>query len=492
MDLLMLLMAALMRVYDTENSDMLRSASNRTRSFINDDSLLTDFEAKWLLLVTWDHVPQFPVESNIDNTATFQAALMTDGIYSFVIFNYEIGGMQWNPRILSEKNLVIGYGVGKSGEMNNVQLNSNFFPTEDSRYYPDIIGNTGLEGQWFYRLEDNNDLTINYRQYCTDWRKSEYEDLNRIQTCPCSIFQAFFDFRYGFSQRGLPGRLEAANNVGGQTFSDDLINDIENAVGTPFCFQPRFAWFGSTVRCCYRNDGSLIEGYGTDVFASSFVQKYQYIEGFFFDSTAYYNWFYSDLIPRYTCCEKSNDPYYCDLYTEVRPKATCTNYRPPFFGWMFGDPHMRTLDEFEYTFNGLGEFILATIDDDFFVLQGRMEIPKSDDESVQATAFTAFAAQENGTSKVQMTLNDNATDFDILINGSFYLNKTILNSGAYMPPNDPEIIISLPNTNSTGYRVQVTWSSGLSISVGLTSSVLDVVLSVPEEYKGKTKGLYGR
>lgn len=39
----------------------------------------------------------------------------------------------------------------------------------------------------------------------------------------------------------------------------------------------------------------------------------------------------NDLLPRYHCCFKSNDEYFCNLYREKRPDATTIGYRPP--GW---------------------------------------------------------------------------------------------------------------------------------------------------------------
>lgn len=68
--------------------------------------------------------------------------------------------------------------------------------------------------------------------------------------------------------------------------------------------------------------------------------------------------------------------------------------------WLFGDPHIITLDEREYTFNGWGEYTLinVTSGDWNFVLQGRTGLTVTDNGTVvNATVFTAFGARENGT-----------------------------------------------------------------------------------------------
>lgn len=58
---------------------------------------------------------------------------------------------------------------------------------------------------------------------------------------------------------------------------------------------------------------------------------------------------------------------------------------------MFGDPHITTFDDVNYTFNGLGDFLLVRARDEnsSFLLQGRT----AQTGSAQATNFIAFAAQ---------------------------------------------------------------------------------------------------
>ena len=75
-----------------------------------------------------------------------------------------------------------------------------------------------------------------------------------------------------------------------------------------------------------------------------------------------------------------------------------TNFLPGFF---FGDPHITTLDEKQYTFNGLGEYTLVTGDDQSIVIQGRTELtPGTADTG--ATQFSAFAFGQPGSSVVEV------------------------------------------------------------------------------------------
>ena len=69
----------------------------------------------------------------------------------------------------------------------------------------------------------------------------------------------------------------------------------------------------------------------------------------------------------------------------------------------FGDPHMVTLDEKPFTFNGYGEYFILKVKGVDFTLQGRMEPLLADDGSPsKATVYTAFAAKENGSDVVQV------------------------------------------------------------------------------------------
>ena len=71
---------------------------------------------------------------------------------------------------------------------------------------------------------------------------------------------------------------------------------------------------------------------------------------------------------------------------------------------MFGDPHITTLDGANYTFNGLGDFLLVRAWDrnSSFLLQGRT----AQTSSAQATNFIAFAAKYNTSSLNPITVSE--------------------------------------------------------------------------------------
>ena len=70
---------------------------------------------------------------------------------------------------------------------------------------------------------------------------------------------------------------------------------------------------------------------------------------------------------------------------------------------MFGDPHVITLDGRNYTFNGLGEYTMINVKDNFFQLQARTKLAKG---GGTATVFSAAVAKEQNTSIVQCNLKE--------------------------------------------------------------------------------------
>lgn len=71
-------------------------------------------------------------------------------------------------------------------------------------------------------------------------------------------------------------------------------------------------------------------------------------------------------------------------------------------GLIWGDPHFTTLDNTTFTFNGLGEYTMVTIDDGVFEMQARTT--RTSGRGL-GTVFSAAAAQEHGTAVVEARVN---------------------------------------------------------------------------------------
>ena len=69
-------------------------------------------------------------------------------------------------------------------------------------------------------------------------------------------------------------------------------------------------------------------------------------------------------------------------------------------GWFWGDPHIKTLDGGNYTFNGLGEYVMIDAQNGTFQLQARTKLAQGN--STTATIFSAGAAKEENTSTIEV------------------------------------------------------------------------------------------
>ncbi|XP_033124327.1 uncharacterized protein LOC117122739 [Anneissia japonica] len=492
------------QVYSKENpsagtEEMLQTVTDQIRnSPVSEENSFdkTEFQAEWMLLITWYRLPQVPAFSYQNQTNTFQAVLVTDGTFGFTLFNYQINEMNWDAAVLDPMDVIIGYNARFRSTIDNVnaQLISSYFPNVLSRYRPDQIdGNSGLKARWIYRVERNYPWTVNTRQLCLNWYSTEPDPSewdHRLGTCPCAFGQGRSDGGFGNGVRGRQ-RARRTTTVSSSPLDESLLTDINNLDGLPFCLQTSTpSRTGAGIRCCYRGDQSLVVGYGS-FWQSSFVERYQPTSFF-----AFLNWIFEDLFPRYYCCTASRDPYFCGLFTEKRPAGSCDGYLPPNTGWMFGDPHMTTLDGYDYTYNGIGEYILEEVmleDNQRFVVQCRMQPPILQTDSVAgATVFTSFVgAVDNGT-KVEMRITENALDLDILVNGTA-INKTALVEDSYTSDEDISFSVQLVDGElaSGGARYLASWSDGVSFSVAVSSGMLNIVFQASVIYKGKARGLLG-
>ena len=144
--------------------------------------------------------------------------------------------------------------------------------------------------------------------------------------------------------------------------------------------------------------------------------------------------------------------------------------------WIFGDPHLVTLDGFKYTFNGKGEFTLIKTQNDLFTMQGRMQ----QFDGVSATVLTAIVANERYSDTVMVT--NSRRVIDAYINGE-RVDLSVIKQQEF---NNVTVI---RDSNST---ILVEFSSGARISTRAENGFLSALAVVlPPSFLGNTKGLLG-
>ena len=157
-------------------------------------------------------------------------------------------------------------------------------------------------------------------------------------------------------------------------------------------------------------------------------------------------------------------------------------------GLTIGDPHIVTMDNYTYTFNGLGEFVLIKTVNDIFTLQGRMvQTVDYNGNLISTSQYSAIVARQFDSDTVQFQLADN-NEIDALINGEKFDFKDL--------PEQQFNNVALKKFNASGNVVtfSAVFSSGVHIEVKAMHEMLfSLFVSLPNNsyYWSQTSGLMG-
>ena len=149
--------------------------------------------------------------------------------------------------------------------------------------------------------------------------------------------------------------------------------------------------------------------------------------------------------------------------------------------WVFGDPHMVTLDGYKYTFNGKGEFTLVKHKDDMFTLQARMiEIEDSNGMPASATVFSAIAAKQYDSDVVEF--RQSRRGLDALVNG-------VMVDFENLPRQQFNNVILSDLGNQ---MLSALFTSGAHLQAKVENGIISVLLvSLPDSFHNATYGLMG-
>ncbi|XP_068136743.1 sushi, nidogen and EGF-like domain-containing protein 1 isoform X6 [Hyperolius riggenbachi] len=140
---------------ETEEWPILSRASRDVKSYFPE---LPVFNASWVFIATWHRVTFYGGDTN-SPVNTFQIVLITDGIRSFTIFNYET--IEWTTgRHASSGGDISGRGGIAAQAGFNAGDGWRYFNIPGSRT-DDIAGianttNIGIPGRWVFRIDDNH------------------------------------------------------------------------------------------------------------------------------------------------------------------------------------------------------------------------------------------------------------------------------------------------------------------------------------------------
>ncbi|XP_013368821.1 PREDICTED: mucin-4 [Chinchilla lanigera] len=398
-----------------------------------------NYRAKWTLKVTWVNVSAYPA-LQASGTNTYQAILSTDGSRSYALFLYQSTGMQWDVALHSGNPVLMGFSSGDGYFENSPLMSRSLW----EKYRPDqfLDPKLGVRGLQIYRL--HREEKPNFRLRCLQRLSSLRPSWTRRPIfCPCSWQQGRWDLRFQPIRTGRRGPH-----------------------GQHLC---SFSSWRGGVCCSYGPWGEFREGWS--------VQSPKLLE--LLDR---------ELETQNWCCRWNDKPSFCALYHARRPRVGCAAYRPPRPAWMFGDPHIFTLDGANFTFNGLGDFLLVQAQDgsSSFLLQGRT----AQTGSASATNFIAFAAQYKAHGldpiTVRFLLWPNDTVCVLHNNQSVTFETSREEAEGTEMFSAPGVLLA-----RNGSLVSASFDSTVTVSVTALSNILHASASLPEEYWDHTEGLLG-
>ncbi|XP_051775224.1 mucin-like protein [Erpetoichthys calabaricus] len=377
--------------------------------------------------------------------------------------------MLWGPEQRVHHWATMGYTSGATEFYNDPQTQQNNTFGSKGRYRPhQATGNTGLQGQWIYQLDRINvsgSKDTNDRTKCQQWYLSEPSPsmwTADLIPCPCHSQQAVEDA--SFSLEILP-LLMASQVQALQSLNSD---------GAVFqSFLPNSQ--GAGHRCTYDHKGYLLHGSSERYFIYNA------------EAPVVQDHINKDLLPFDWCCIKSP---LCHLYYTKRPADNCSKYFPGGIGLFYGSLHFRTFDGMDYTFTGLGEYVILRLSSskgtNVFTLQGLTEVVKVDQAPASVTAFMRLAAFYQGKGKVEWRPASNESELLVLLDDEEVSMPS--GDGLWQSPQKDFALLHPVDTQSV-----LVYSSGLQISVDMDSSGhLRAVIKVPQSFYNRTVGLLGQ
>ncbi|KAJ8035366.1 Sushi domain-containing protein 2 [Holothuria leucospilota] len=438
------------------------------------------------LTITWD-TAQFEVKDRLD---AHVLAYREDGsgprweeVYTIVTDVENTGSISFTPTATEMVTKDNAFGLIRV-QPTNRGIGRKLYTTEHALGYV-------LEQEY----QNNPEVWSNEK--CLAWAAEDdslptYTD--SLLNCPCTLDQALTD----------SGRFQP--DTGCSMFTGSVCT---YHVGAKHCVRSVFA--SSThagTQCCYNGDGYLMYAGDTDQGStndrSHVWGSEPYLQADKIPSLSHWK---HDVITFYYCCLWGTD---CRSYMERRITMDCANYEPAEHAIAFGDPHIITFDDSNYTFNGKGEFtLIEVIQPTRFRLDGRFEVipafTSTTEKQDGATGLTALVMFENSSDVIQI-------DKDALNGMALYTGTQALAEGGTKVANWERISfrdqtwldlkgVSITINNDMGPNKLVTSLTVMfrssSIGVNITrledNEVLSVSVILPSSLQGTSYiiGIFG-
>ncbi|XP_058035289.1 sushi domain-containing protein 2 isoform X2 [Ahaetulla prasina] len=309
---------------------------------------------------------------------------------------------------------------------------------------------------------------------CQQWDRKEADlpgFLEEIPDCPCTLAQARADSGRFHTDYGCD--IEKGSVC---TYHPGAVHCVRSVQASP--------QYSAGQQCCYSDSGAQVltgdsmggstPDRGHDWGAPPY-RKPPRIPGFS-------HWLF-DVLSFYYCCLWSD---HCPVYFKHRPSSGCQRYRPPQAASAFGDPHFITFDGLNFTFKGLGEYLLLGSKWTSLSIQGRTHraqlLNRESGAEANVTGLSAIAMREKNSDVIEVRIRENSPELEVL------LNQKALNFSEQTWMDLKGLFLY----SSPGQNVTVMFSSGAGVEVsGHGGKVLSLTVLLPDTFQNRTEGLFG-
>ncbi|XP_014258634.1 protein mesh isoform X2 [Cimex lectularius] len=306
---------------------------------------------------------------------------------------------------------------------------------------------------------------------------------NELAQCPCTLSQALND----------KGR-----------FLPDPDCDM---IANPNCFYHKGARHcvktgapnleGAEQQCCYDKNEYLMLSYdqqwGSSPKRSSNLGLLPWTEP---NKVPTLSQWWHDMSPFYHCCLwQSEQAVGCEtLRFERRPSQDCVAYQSPYIATVFGDPHIVTFDELEYTFNGKGEFVLLHSSTDKYKLdvQGRFEqVSRNIYGESDATLLTSVAARGNNSAIIEVRLRPRYAQWRYRLDVFANKRRIFFDRPAFRVQHFRGVTVYQPSQVLDQSQIVIMFETGVGVEVVENKGYMACRVYLPWMMINQTRGLLG-
>ncbi|XP_078600781.1 mucin-like protein [Branchiostoma floridae x Branchiostoma japonicum] len=501
------------------------------------------YKAVWALVVTWTRVPpdctmyangECPRPHDQLPVNTFQLVISTNGILSFATFVYPTLAQEWvspveaqagGDVIYPKSNVAVGgYSAGdgrftpftRATSAGLVHNGVDFSGQDNANRHPVLRFPVSMKnlfrvsgGRWKFALQNLGD-SIPQRSVatCSEWLRRQkvedptqlfgYDALPSIGTCPCNLEQAWFDSTYGGLSRSAIARAPAC--VVSRRRVHSFVDSDRLTMSRMCCYESGYLYWqriASSWTCLLEGvtgawNGCERRRLGGGARRTDLLGGHLIINSRSVDENAFQS-----------CCVDTagiRGGWYCNRFQRHRPQSSpphrgCRSYsiRTP---WVRYDPHLTTMDGNKYSFNGLGDFMLADVDNGEYQLQCRMSLAPGTDHATMITAIIAYQRDKQpvqiqvvGDSSLELFVNGSLTDLSVFGEEA---GEEVVEEEADEEEYELEVGDNALVTHPANNSLLVVFFSGITVKATAKKGMLAVEFTSPSEFKGKIRGLLGK